>query len=530
MTQLSDPPPPTTRPRSGFGPAFAGTSSTSGVLVKIFILGVVLAIAIWGAFPLVSAENWTGLGILVAVTALLFYVYLGPRKLPAKYLVPGTLFLIAFQIIPVIMTATTAFTNYGDGHLGTKQEAINAIQSNSLTEVPGSSKYQLSVAINSGGALVFLLSDSDKNTFVGDANGLQPLPADGVTAGLTGKITAAPGYTVLSLGQAAGRGPEISALQVPTANGAIRSQGLTVAFELKATQTYDAGCDCITDTSTGTVYRADGNEGLFVSATGDKLAQGWKINVGMRNFGEVVSNPLIRGPFLQIVLWNFAFAILVVTLTFALGLAMAMVMNNPRMKGQKIYRSLLILPYAMPTFAMLLIWRDMFNTDFGLINRLFGLDVDWFGTPWGARAAVLIAQIWVGYPYTFLVCTGALQSVPADLTEAASVDGAKPFKAFRTITFPLLLIATAPLLIGSFAFNFNNFGAIFLTSEGGPFPPENPTAGATDLLISYTYRLAFGTGGHQYGFAAAISIYIFAIVAIISYLGFRRTKALEEIN
>ncbi len=215
--------------------------------------------------------------------------------------------------------------------------------------------------------------------------------------------------------------------------------------------------------------------------------------------------------------------------TFFIGLGLAMVMNNPRLKGQRFYRSLLILPYAMPGFAMLLIWRDMFNTDFGLINIL-GVHIDWFGTVWGARAAVLIAQFWVGYPYMFLVCTGALQSVPADLIEASAVDGAKPFKAFRTITFPLLLVATAPLLIGSFAFNFNNFGAIFLTSEGGPFPPDNPTAGATDLLISYTYRLAFGTGGHQYGFAAAISIYIFSIVAIVSYLGFRRTKVLEEIN
>ena len=144
---------------------------------------------------------------------------------------------------------------------------------------------------------------------------------------------------------------------------------------------------------------------------------------------------------------------------------------------------------------MLLLWRDMFNTDFGLINKLFGLNIDWFGNPWAARAAVLIVQLWMGYPYMFLVCTGALQAIPADLTEAAGVDGAKPFYAFRTITFPLLLVAVAPLLIATFAFNFNNFGAIFLVSGGGPFPADNPTVGATDLLISYTYRLAFGGTG-----------------------------------
>jgi arabinogalactan oligomer / maltooligosaccharide transport system permease protein len=525
-TPLSPAPPESPRPQRRSSTSI----STTGMLVKILVLGIVLAIAVWGAFPLVSAHNWTGLAILVVVTALLFWIYSGKRKLPAKYLIVGTLFLVAFQVVPVIMTATTAFTNYGDGHLGDKATAIAAIESNSLKEVPGSSKYQLSAATDGSGALVLLLTDANGKYYVGTDKGLTELPAADVTAGLTGKITKATGYTVLNLGQANARANDISAISVPTAQGAIRSQGLTSAFELRPTQLYDSGCDCVTDSTNGTVYKADASTGQFVGPNDQKLAQGWKVGVGFKNFGDVVSNPVIRGPFLKIIVWNFAFAILVVVLTFALGLGMAMVMNNPRMKGQRIYRSLLILPYAMPVIAMLLVWRDMFNTDFGLINRLLGIHIDWFGTTWGARAAVLIAQLWVGYPYMFLVCTGALQSVPADLVEAAAVDGAKPFKAFRTITFPLLLVATAPLLIGSFAFNFNNFGAIFLTSEGGPFPPDNPTAGGTDLLISYTYRLAFGTGGHEYGFAAAISIYIFAIVAIVSYLGFRRTKVLEEIN
>ena len=138
--------------------------------------------------------------------------------------------------------------------------------------------------------------------------------------------------------------------------------------------------------------------------------------------------------------------------------------------------------------------------------------------------------MWLTYPYMFLVSTGALQAIPADLTEAAQVDGAKPLHAFRTITFPLLLVALAPVLISSFAFNFNNFNAIYLTSEGGPFPPDNPQVGATDLLITYTYRLAFGGQGARYGLAAAISIFIFLIVAAVSIVGFRRAQTLEEIN
>jgi arabinogalactan oligomer/maltooligosaccharide transport system permease protein len=160
---------------------------------------------------------------------------------------------------------------------------------------------------------------------------------------------------------------------------------------------------------------------------------------------------------------------------------------------------------------------------------MFGLSVDWLGTPWTARLAVILVQLWLGYPYMFLVATGALQAIPREMTEAASIDGASPWQAFRRVTLPLLLVALSPLLISSFGFNFNNFNAIFLTTEGGPFPADNPSVGATDLLITYTYRLAFGTAGAQFGFAAAVSIYIFAIVALISAISFRRTRRHEEV-
>jgi arabinogalactan oligomer/maltooligosaccharide transport system permease protein len=130
----------------------------------------------------------------------------------------------------------------------------------------------------------------------------------------------------------------------------------------------------------------------------------------------------------------------------------------------------------------------------------------------------------------FLVTLGALQSIPPDLVEAAAVDGAKRFQAFRAVVFPLLLVSVAPLLISSFAYNFNNFNIVQLMTGGAPFPPDNVKAGGTDILVSYVYRLAFAQGGAQYGFAAAVSIMIFLIVAVVSIVGFRRTAALEEIN
>ena len=525
--------PPEKKPPQ-FGMAADGTSSPAGLIIKIVVLAVVLGIAVWAALPLLADQRWVGLAIVVLVTALLFYIYLSPRRVPAKYLIPGTLFLIVFQIVPVLYTMSTAFTNFGDAHRGSKQDAIAAIEGTSVQQVPGTPEYVLSLATKGDpttGDIVFLLTDpAAKQSFAGTSEGLEELAADDIQVGPDGKVVEAPGYTVLNIGQASARAEDISQFSVPTDRGAIKNQGLSRAFEGTPLRAYDASCDCIKDAESGQTWTADDSNGLFVDSEGEALAQGWKVNVGLRNFTNVLSDQTLRASFLKMLVWNFGFAIGTVVITFALGLLVALVLNKEELKGRRIYRSLIILPYAMPVVAMYLVWRDMFNTDFGLLNRLLGTHINWFGTTASAMFAILLVQLWLGYNYMFLVCTGALQSISADLTEAAQVDGAKPSYAFRTITFPLLLVALAPLLIASFAFNFNNFNAIYLVSQGAPFPPDNPQAGNTDILITYTYRLAFGGAGVQYGLAAAISVFIFLIVAVISILSFRRTHALEEIN
>ena len=526
------------RPERHRGPGRAGGRgdrpvTVRGLIVKIVLLGLVAGIAIWAAFPLIDARAWAGLAVLAATTAGIFYLYLTPRHVPAKYLVPGTLFLLAFQIFPVLYTVSTAFTNFGDGHRGSKQEAIVAIQTASVVQVPGSAEYTLTVATTGDpltGPLVFLLTDpATGQVSAGNAEGLRPLDPGTVTVRPDGKVTAAEGYTVLNAGQASVRSQEITEFTVPTAAGAIRSSGLSRAWEGRAVRTYDEGCDCIRDTETGKTWVADNEAGAFVAADGERLAQGWKVTVGFDNFIRVLADDRISGPFLRTLVWNFAFAVGSVLVTFALGVTCALALHHPRLRGRRLYRVLMVLPYAMPSFAMLLVWRDMFNKDFGLINHLFGMDVDWLGEAWTARLAVILVQLWLGYPYMFLVATGALQAIPRELTEAAAIDGASPWQAFRRVILPLLLVALTPLLISSFAFNFNNFNAIHLTTEGGPFPADNPSVGATDLLITYMYRLAFGAAGAQYGFAAAVSVFIFAIVAVISAVSFRRTRAQEEV-
>ncbi|CAM3486325.1 ABC transporter permease subunit [Stackebrandtia soli] len=505
------------------------TAGVAGQLIKILVLSLTCGLAVWAALPLVRLEAWVPLAIVTVVTGLILYIYLSPRRIAAKYLIPGTLLLIAFQLMPVVYTISTSVTNYGDGHRISKEEAIVAVQASAVKEVPGSPQYILTPAWAEGtDELTFLLTDTETGRhYAGDVDGLTDLDAGDVTANPAGKIVAADGYRPLTTAELQEHSDAITDLSVPTGDGGIRSKGLS-AFEGQTLRRYDAECDCVTDVETGQVWTADDDRGYFVAEDGTYLRQGWKVNVGLDNFVRIVADPDVRGPFLSIFGWNLMFAGGSVLLTFALGLLCAMAMNHDRIRGKTTYRILMILPYAMPSFAMLLIWRDMFNPDYGLINQLFGADVDWFGHTWTARAAVLLVNTWLGYPYMFLICTGALQALPKDTLEAASLDGASGFTAFRAITLPLVLVALTPLLISSFAFNFNNYNAIALTTAGHPFD-EGSQAGATDLLISYTFRLAFNGTGADYGYASAVSLFIFTIVAVISGISFARTRKQEEI-
>src|SRR6476661_2060401 len=486
-------------------------------VMKWGAIAVALVLVFWVDTQLASQGHLLAVVLVSMVGLAVLAIYGTRRAVPLKYLFPGLVLLVGLQIWPQVYTAMTAFTNYGDGHSISKQEAIDSIVANSVTEGPGTPRYQLSVAVKSGsdpatGDAFYLLTDPQGKTFVGDAKGLSDL-TEGVEKAPTGKITAASGYTILNAIQVNAR-QDLKTFAVPSADGsAIKRVGLSEAFEGKATFSYAKAARFVP---------ADGQ--------GDALPQGWKENVGFKNFKTAVTDPVIRAGFVKILIWNMAFAAVSVVSTFVLGMLLALLLNDPRLRGKGVYRSLMILPYAIPGFVTALVWRSLFNQDYGLIHQLTHLDVDWLGDPWAARAAILLANLWLGFPYMFIVCTGALQSIPDDVKEAARIDGANPLRMLRSITMPLLLVAVGPLLIASFAFNFNNFTLIFLLTEGGPFEAANTSIGSTDLLITYAFRLAFSGVSPNYGFAAAVSVLIFIIVALISAQGFRRTKALEEIN
>ncbi|GAA5168153.1 ABC transporter permease subunit [Ornithinimicrobium tianjinense] len=494
-----------------------------------------ITILFYAATVLAEAGHWLFVVITAFVAMGVLIVYATRRCVPFKYLYPGILLTLALQIWPIVYTVGMSFTNYGYGHLVSKEEAIQAIEASSVRQVEGSQRYGLAVAIPEGqdpatGEIVFLLTSPDGSINAGSLDGLEPVDPESVQTSERGRITEADGYTVLTGSQVNARSVELSEFAVPTESGGIKMIGLSEAFIGEATRVYDASSDTIQDKVTGQVFVVKDARFVPRDGVGSGLPQGWVENVGFDNYTRALTDPQLRTGFVNVIVWNFVFAFLSVITTFLLGMFLALLLNDPRLKGKAVYRSLLILPYALPGYITALVWGSMYNRDFGLINELFHLNINWLGDGTLAKIAILITNLWLGFPYMFIVCTGALQAIPSDVREAAAIDGASAFRTVRSIIMPLLLVAVGPLLIASFAFNFNNFGLIFLLTGGGPFEGGQSMIGSTDLLITMAYRLAIGGTTPNFGFAGAISVFIFIIVAVISYLGFRQTSALEDVN
>jgi maltose/maltodextrin transport system permease protein len=216
-----------------------------------------------------------------------------------------------------------------------------------------------------------------------------------------------------------------------------------------------------------------------------------------------------------------SFAFLTVFFATAIGMTLAVVLNWEALRYRTLYRTLLFLPYAVPGFISILVFKGLFNQNFGEINAildaLFGVKPAWFADPLLAKAMLLIVNTWLGYPYIMVLCSGLIKAIPADLYEASAIAGARPLTNFFRITAPLIVKPLMPLLIAAFAYNFNNFVLVALLTDGRPdFLNTKIPAGTTDILVSYTYRIAFKDSGQNFGLAAAISTMIFFMVALMS--------------
>jgi arabinogalactan oligomer / maltooligosaccharide transport system permease protein len=532
------------RDRSGPGAASLGAAvrrgshplnrfgdTLTGIVTKLLLLAAVDGAAIFMVLRMVALDApWSAVGTTVAATLALNWIYIGQGKLPAKYLIPGTIFLLIFQIYPFVYTFYIAFTNYGTGQILTQEQAIERIERGSIRTLPDAERFD-AVPFADGDDLALLLTDEAGEQFLGTpGDGLVPIVELDVEA-VDDRVEAVDGYERQSLGAAQDRLEDYTALRVPVDDGEIELISLTTATQREQTRFYDPATGTLTDEVTGTVYTAS-ERGRFVSEDGEVLRPGWRVVVGSENFVRAFTNEAIRGPFLRIMVWTYVFAFMSTFLTFAVGLGLAITLNDPRVRGRKLIRLAMIVPYALPTFMTALIWRGMMNRRFGVLNDIIGYQIPWLNDPMMARVSVLLVNLWFGFPYMFLICSAALQSIPNDVYEAAACDGASGPNRFRRITMPLLLVSTAPVLISTFAFNFNNFNVIYLLTGGNPpIAGSAAPAGHTDILISYTYRIAFESGGGQdYGLGATVAIVTFLLVAVIAVASFKWMRPLEEVN
>tara|TARA_B100000459_G_scaffold147209_1_gene115776 strand:- start:1190 stop:3811 length:2622 start_codon:yes stop_codon:yes gene_type:complete len=263
--------------------------------------------------------------------------------------------------------------------------------------------------------------------------------------------------------------------------------------------------------------------GFWLAFTDANLTQlGDQSFIGLDNFFEVFS----AEGFLRVTLFTLVWTVVNVSAHIGIGLFLANMLHRSHIRGKVAYRTLLLLPWAVPSYISVLIWRGMFQPD-GFVNDLLGTNIDFLSDPTGAQIIVILVNIWLGVPFMMMSISGALQSIPKNMYEAAELDGVVGWAAFRHLTLPNLRSALIPLTLLGFIWTFNMFNVIYLMTDGGPNLYFGQP-GQTDILITYVYDVAFREGA--YGVAAAWSVIIFMMLFAFSWRYMKQTNATEAVG
>lgn len=266
--------------------------------------------------------------------------------------------------------------------------------------------------------------------------------------------------------------------------------------------------------------------------------------VGFKNFSNLFggsgggSGDIVQ-VFLKVLAWTLIWAFFATFTNYFLGMVVALLINKKGIKLKKMWRTILITTIAVPQFVSLLLISQMFKST-GVISRLFvdmGMNPEFvlLENPIVSKIIIIVVNMWVGIPYTMLICSGILMNIPEDLYESARIDGATPFKMYMKITLPYMLFITMPYLISQFVGNINNFNVIYLLTGGGPefklagltVPTQYGNVGQTDLLITWIYKICMG-GQKDYASASVIGLLIFAVVALFSFIFYGRSNSVKN--
>ncbi len=503
----------------------------NATFLKWPLVAGIAAACLWLVMAIMSTGQlaW-GIGALV-LFASAFWVYLSKASFAYRYLFPGIAGMMLFVAFPLVYTFQLGFTNYSSTNLLTEERSRAYLLDQSEFDEEEALGYSLHP---DGKEFRLVLRNADG----------EPVWVTGPLALRSGKMPPLitpqpPAQASFAIGEPLPLRDLLSHrqvlqqlhLQIP--NGPELHYAGVREFA-PVNRLWKAVPDgAVQEVASGVVYSPNRDTGFFENAAGERLQPGFKVGIGWKNYARLFGDPDFRGPFIAIFIWTVVFAGLTVVFTTAVGMALAVLLNWEGLRGRTVYRTLLFLPYAVPGFISILVFKGLFNQNFGEINAildaLFGIKPAWFADPLLAKVMILIVNTWLGYPYIMILCSGLLKAIPADLYEASALAGAGPLTNFFKITMPQIIKPLTPLLISAFAFNFNNFVLIALLTDGRPdFLNTKLPAGQTDILVSYTYRIAFRDSGQDFGLAAAISTLIFILVALLSIVNLRLTRSNEE--
>jgi ABC-type sugar transport system permease subunit len=502
-----------------------GERVPTGTYVRSALVTVLVAV---GALWLVGGLLRDGLYLLAstvsAITVFLLIVYLRRTYSAMRWMAIGIALAALFGLYPILFNVYISFTNMGSGHLISKQQSIDRLESEQF--LPEDAQTFTWAGYQSPGGYAILLTDADPPRFVSDSG-------DDETVDLASPDEPPEtigDYTLMAPNEVLPLLDTLAAIDFGDPDAPVRIQSFREAAASQQRYSFDRDANAITDLQTGTIYTQD--EGSWLAPDGTDLQPGFIAFVGDDNFERLFTSESIRNPVLRVLVWNFAFALLSVALSFALGLGVSLLFDD--LPGRRLIRALLIIPYPIPVLISVLIWRSMLNPELGTIGEfltaIFGSSPQFYLDATWTRIALIVVNIWLTYPYFYIVTSGALRAIPGEFYDAAEVDGAGPWQRFRHITWPQLIVIVMPLLIASFSFNFNNFTLIWIFNFGDPpMTDASIPIGQTDILISFVYRLAFVSSSvSDFGFGAAIAVALFVVVGSMTWFQIRATKALEE--
>jgi len=502
------------------------------------VAGLVALVGLWLVFAIYSAgQPLLALGALALIGAGL-YVYRSRSALAWRYLFPGVMGMLLFVAFPLVYTMWIGFTNYSSTHL-LSQERVKAYL---LEQTVPDEDHSLEFSVIRDGKklrVAILPREEGGPTFDGGVEqGMKrlaqmlispPLDLEGEKAAQVTMSPAPEGFKppeFLSIRERLSHRDALRALKLEMPDHRVLVYTGVHEFGPSAAVWRANADQSLTRLDDNKTYAPNNVEGFYIAADGERLQPGYKVAVGFANYARMLADKEFRGPFLSIFVWTVVFAALSVALSLGIGCMLAVLLNWEALRYRTLYRTLLFLPYAVPGFISILVFKGLFNQNFGEINGIldavFGTKPAWFADPLLARTMMVVVNTWLGYPYFLVLCTGLLKAIPVDLYEASAIAGAKPLTNFFKITAPLIVKPLSPLIISAFAYNFNNFVLVSLLTNGRPdFLNTRIPAGTTDILVSYTYRIAFLDSGQNFGLAAAISTVIFFLVAAMSYANLR---------